>query len=209
MPKAAPPVELPFAVKLHYTGGGIGPPYFGNSTLMMESPVHFKAIRATANAPALDRDRKSLFKETTLRSFLLSLLTAVVLLLPMATPASKAAPGKEQHGGKGRGKQVSARVVVFSGRDQEMIRRYFQTNTSNLPPGLAKRGGNLPPGLERHLQRNGTLPPGLQKRIQPFPQELSQQMSPLPAGYSRVIVGARVLIIDRANRIFDIMFIHQ
>ncbi len=208
MPKATPPVELPFAVKLHYTGGRIGPAYLDNSTLVMESPVHFKAIRATANAPRLDRDHRSLFKETTLRSFLLSLLTAAVLLLPVATPASKAAPGKE-HGGKGRGKQVSARVVVFSGRDQEMIRRYFQTNTSNLPPGLAKRGGNLPPGLERHLQRNGTLPPGLQKRIQPFPQELSQQMSPLPAGYSRVIIGARVLIIDRANRIFDVMFIHQ
>ncbi len=143
-----------------------------------------------------------------MRSFLLTLRTAAVLLLLVAAPASKAAPGKE-HGGKGRGKQVSARVVVFSGRDQELIRNYFRTSTANLPPGLAKRGGNLPPGLERHLLRNGTLPPGLQKRVQPLPEGLSQQLPRLPAGYSRVIIGARVLIVDRANRILDVMFIYQ
>ena len=28
-----------------------------------------------------------------------------------------------------------------------------------LPPGLAKRGGNLPPGLQRKLERDGQLPP--------------------------------------------------
>ncbi len=33
-----------------------------------------------------------------------------------------------------------------------------------LPPGLAKRGGNLPPGLERHVERSGQLPPGLEKK---------------------------------------------
>ncbi len=34
-----------------------------------------------------------------------------------------------------------------------------------LPPGLAKRNGNLPPGLQRHVERTGELPPGLQKRM--------------------------------------------
>ncbi len=34
-----------------------------------------------------------------------------------------------------------------------------------LPPGLAKRNGNLPPGLERHIERTGELPPGLQKKF--------------------------------------------
>ncbi|MGH8246109.1 MAG: hypothetical protein ACREUU_06730 [Gammaproteobacteria bacterium] len=36
--------------------------------------------------------------------------------------------------------------------------------TDGLPPGLAKRGGNLPPGLQRHIDRTGQLPPGLEKR---------------------------------------------
>lgn len=74
-----------------------------------------------------------------------------------------------------------------------------------LPPGLAKRGGHLPPGLERQLQRNGTLPPGLQKRVEPFPVELEQQLPRLPSGYSRVIVAGRALILDSNNMILDLL----
>jgi hypothetical protein len=107
---------------------------------------------------------------------------------------------------------------MFSDRDQRLIRRYYGGGDDDgggghgrgrggrgLPPGLAKRGGNLPPGLERQLQRNGTLPPGLQKKVEPFPAELTQQLPRLPSGYSRVIVEGRALILDRNNKIFDIM----
>jgi len=115
-------------------------------------------------------------------------------------------------GGRGveeREAQEATRALVFSVQDQRLIRRYFATNTANLPPGLAKRGGKLPPGHERQLQRNGTLPPGLQKRLEPFPRELNQQLPPLPAGYSRVIIGVRALILDRHNKIVDLMFVRQ
>lgn len=151
-----------------------------------------------------------------MKRMFLTAWTTAFLLAPVSESGVRAktdAPAElfiGDQGGRGsRGAREAAQAPQFTERDQELIRRYFRMNTENLPPGLAKRGGNLPPGLERHLQRNGTLPPGLQKRIQPFPQELSQQLSPLPTGYSRVIIGARVLIIDRANRIFDVMFIHQ
>lgn len=40
----------------------------------------------------------------------------------------------------------------------------YAWGSRNLPPGLAKRGGNLPPGLQRQLDRRGHLPPGLEKR---------------------------------------------
>ncbi len=116
--------------------------------------------------------------------------------------------GEREEGEEREGREA-AEVALFSDRDQRLIRRYFQANTANLPPGLAKRGGNLPPGLEKHLQRDGTLPPGLQKRIEPFPAALNQQLPRLPAGYSRVILAGRALILDRANRILDIMFVHQ
>jgi hypothetical protein len=61
---------------------------------------------------------------------------------------------------------VQTTVPVFGPRDRDLIGGYYQNQYSNLPPGLAKRGGNLPPGLERQLQRNGTLPPGLQKLLE-------------------------------------------
>jgi len=97
----------------------------------------------------------------------------------------------------------------FSERDRRLIRIYFASNTRNLPPGLAKRGGHLPPGLEKHLERDGTLPPGLQKRVEPFPTELEVRLPRLPGGHVRVILGGRALILNAEGRIADLMFIHQ
>lgn len=97
------------------------------------------------------------------------------------------------------------RLPVFTERDQRLIRSYF-TDTSNLPHGLAtQRDGKLPPGLERHLERDGTLLSGLQKRVEPFPAELSRQLPKLPAGYSRVILAGKAMILDRNNKILDLM----
>ena len=45
--------------------------------------------------------------------------------------------------------------------------RPFVRNPENLPPGLAKRRGNLPPGLERQQRERGHLPPGLENRTAP------------------------------------------
>lgn len=97
----------------------------------------------------------------------------------------------------------------FSDGDQRLVRRYYARNTSGLPPGLAKRGGNLPPGLEKQVERNGTLPPGLQKRVEPFPPELTRELPRLPPGYSRVFLGNRAMIIGQNNRVLDLMNIGQ
>lgn len=119
-------------------------------------------------------------------------------------PATQALSYSEEESG---GRETVGRygaVPAFSSRDRRIIRSYYEENTSNLPPGLAKRHGHLPPGLERHLERNGTLPPGLQRRVEPFPEDLNSQLPPLPSGYSRVILSGRALILDRNNKILDI-----
>lgn len=129
-----------------------------------------------------------------------------------SSEAESAEPGGKDMRGEGGGAHEArdvAKALMFSARDQQMIRQYFRTNTANLPPGLAKRGGNLPPGLERQVERNGTLPPGLQKRIEPFPTDLTQRLPRLPAGYSRVILGRRALILDAANKILDLMHLNE
>ncbi|MGH6628327.1 MAG: hypothetical protein ACREB3_01190, partial [Burkholderiales bacterium] len=132
------------------------------------------------------------------------------------TRAGQVYHGEEPRAAMGRAREDAA-ALMFSDRDQRMILNYFsgegggggrgRRHGRGFPPGLAKRGGNLPPGLERQLQRNGTLPPGLQKKVEPFPAELTQQLPRLPSGYSRVIVEGRALILDRNNKIFDIVAI--
>jgi len=75
-----------------------------------------------------------------------------------------------------------------------------------LPPGLAKRGGNLPPGLQKKLERDGQLPPGLQKRMEPLPVDLDRRLPRLPENWARVVVERDVILLDqRTNRILDII----
>ncbi len=95
--------------------------------------------------------------------------------------------------------------LSFSDRDQRIIHSYFRSNRRNLPPGLAKRNGDLPPGLEKHLRRDGTLPPGLQKRVEPFPEDLDERLPALPRGYSRVFLSGRAIILARDGRIADLI----
>jgi hypothetical protein len=102
-------------------------------------------------------------------------------------------------------------MPVFSGRERDIILGYYggRGRGKGLPPGLAKRGGHLPPGLERHLAKNGTLPPGLQKRVEPFPPELDRRLPRLPTGYSRVILEGRAIILGRGNVIVDLLYLSQ
>jgi hypothetical protein len=91
----------------------------------------------------------------------------------------------------------------FSMADRETIRSCMTGQYGSLPPGLAKRD-RLPPGLERQVQRNGQLPPGLQKRVQPLPGVCNARLPRLPVDWTRVILGRRVLLLDRAQRIADL-----
>jgi hypothetical protein len=139
-----------------------------------------------------------------------------ILTLLFLTAAVVAAQGQAQSKGKGKGKQAGSTAsgtaatvsVVFSSGDRATIQQWIQRMPpANLPPGLAKRG-DLPPGLQKQLQRNGTLPPGLQKKISPFPADLSRRLGPLPGncGCERIFLDGRAMIIARAtSAILDVI----
>jgi hypothetical protein len=91
--------------------------------------------------------------------------------------------------------------VVFAPEEQRTIYEYFRGDTRNFPPGLAKRGGDLPPGLEKQLRRNGQLPPGLQKRIDPFPADLERKLAAIPPTCQRGIIGDRAIIYDKTTMV--------
>jgi hypothetical protein len=102
------------------------------------------------------------------------------------------------------------RPAYFLAEERRIIEQYYRRGKKGkrkgLPPGLAKRGGNLPPGLQKHLEKNGRLPPGLQKRLNPLPVDLDSQLPRLPDYWQRVIFERDVILIDRrSNRILDII----
>lgn len=117
---------------------------------------------------------------------------------------------KNKHGEGEHGENGSVAVqVVFGKHDPEIIRTYYSQQGSGLPPGLAKRNGDLPPGLEKQLRRNGHLPPGLEKKLVPFPVELERRLPPLPPNCMRVFVGGRGLIVDAQFNIMDVVRIFK
>ncbi len=94
----------------------------------------------------------------------------------------------------------------FGDRDRDVISRYYGRN-SGLPPGLAKRDGDLPPGLEKQLRRNGTLPPGLQKKLRPLPVALERELPPLPHGFRRGVIDRHLVVYQGGTyRIADTIF---
>jgi hypothetical protein len=98
----------------------------------------------------------------------------------------------------------------FLPEERRLIEDYYRQGkkgkAKGLPPGLAKRGGNLPPGLQKHLEKNGQLPPGLQKRLEPLPVDLDRRLPRLPEYWERVVLERDVILIDRrSNRILDII----
>ena len=94
----------------------------------------------------------------------------------------------------------------FGPEQERFIREWFvgYANESTIP-ALTKRV-NLPPALNRQLQRNGTLPTELQKRVQPLPIALEQQLPPLTGGMRRVVVAGNVILLEVTTaRIVDLI----
>lgn len=139
-----------------------------------------------------------------------------LVILPAAwsafAPQAGAAPPQSQ--------QMTAEEgvgVVFTEIEKRLIRDYFAKSDSRaeadhgkgkgkskqMPPGLAKRD-RLPPGLERHIEKNGTLPPGLAKRD--LPSDLVGRLPPLKHGLERKIVGNDVVLLRKGtNVVLDVL----
>ena len=134
-------------------------------------------------------------------------IPALCLLLSISVALADR-KGKDSHAGK-KATHASAHVglSVFMEHDRDLIRHHYASNPTNLPPGLAKRGGHLPPGLEKQLRRKGHLPPGLEKRLHPFPVELEHRLPPLKPGLTRGIIEGRAVIMDRKTSVILDVFV--
>ncbi len=112
---------------------------------------------------------------------------------------------------KPKDKRARGGAAMFGPADTEVIVGYYRGDyrgASGLPPGLAKRGGNLPPGLEKQLRRNGRLPPGLEKKIAVFPEDLERRLPPLAPGLCRGLYEGRAVIYNPRTRVvLDVMIV--
>ena len=99
--------------------------------------------------------------------------------------------------------------VAFHEKDRQIIKNYYKHNgkpkkAKKMPPGLAKKQ-ELPPGLQKHIEKHGQLPPGLEGRS--LPNDLERELSPLPKGYVRLKVGGDIVLMNEKTRVvFDVIW---
>jgi hypothetical protein len=91
--------------------------------------------------------------------------------------------------------------VVFSKDEVSVIQRYYAEHpVAAAPDGQKGKGGKaLPPGIAKNLARGKPLPPGIAKQY--LPTDLVRQLPPVRAGYERVYVDGRVLLVDVATQL--------
>ena len=89
--------------------------------------------------------------------------------------------------------------AVFSEVERQIIGEYFHKHGhSSGKKGKGKPRG-LPPGIAKNLQRGKPLPPGIAK--QHFPVGLIDLLPPAPRGFERIIVGAKIILVEVATQI--------
>jgi hypothetical protein len=91
------------------------------------------------------------------------------------------------------------RAILFTGEDRQTIDHFFRRHGLQNGGNGAKTRREAPPVLIRER-----VPQGVATR--PLPDALDHQLPPLPPGYSRLILGRDVVLVDRRTRtILDIM----
>lgn len=96
----------------------------------------------------------------------------------------------EDEDGDKRGKKEKGKKGKKDGKDKG--------KSKGLPPGLAKRD-QLPPGLQRQLERNGRLPSGLAKRD--LPADLMSRLPKRANNQDVTLVEGDVVLLDKATGI--------
>ena len=120
-------------------------------------------------------------------------MTVALLVGVSPSGAEQRIRGKHQDVREDRGAVHGDVHVVFSTGDVRVLREYY-----------APRYQNLPPGLQKKLNRTGQLPPGWQKKVQPFPLVLERQLVVLQPDYRRGIIdGNAVIYAPRTGMIID------
>jgi len=114
--------------------------------------------------------------------------TQCALLRPTTGQAARVAPAASETGNR------------LTAADRETIARYFEGRWPR--PKVARLHGRSRP--RKRWMIGGKLPAGV--RSAGLPRELEQELTPLDAGYVRLMVGAEILCVEEAtSKIMDVM----
>jgi Ni/Co efflux regulator RcnB len=90
--------------------------------------------------------------------------------------------------------------VVFTDGEISIIRAWYRDQgTPRGGKGRNRGNKSLPPGIAKNLERGKPLPPGIAR--QSLPAGLIGRLPPPPAGYERVVLSGKVLLVEIATQV--------
>jgi len=159
-----------------------------------------------------------------------SFLLAFCLLIGQASamapaPRKESAPPPPLAQAPARAVEKAEGKFPFTHEETVAIRDYFRTAPPPAQPGPppGKKMKELPPGLQKKVERGGELPPGWQKKIargevidprvyahsRPLPPELVKRLPPYPRGTVVVTIEGKVVRLMEATLtildVFDLL----
>jgi len=97
-------------------------------------------------------------------------------------------------------------------RNDDQNGRDKRKKKKNLPPGLQKkleRGGELPPGWRKKVARGEVLDTALYRQSRPLPEELLNHLATSPQGTElRLLEDHVVRILDDTQLILDVLSVY-
>ena len=88
-------------------------------------------------------------------------------------------------------------VVTLTAEDAAFVRAYYGNQG---PRGNGRgRGGGLPPGIARNLERGKPVPPGIAKQY--LPTDLVRRLPALERGLEYVVVAGKLLLVETATQV--------
>jgi hypothetical protein len=92
----------------------------------------------------------------------------------------------------------------FNDRDRDTIRQWNRDHQSAVNQFLGNFGVRTEQGdLDRRLQVGNVVDQDLQSRARPAPDDLVNRLTPPPRGWQYVVIGDRLVLVDRDWRIHE------
>lgn len=111
-----------------------------------------------------------------------------------------------QDRGENRNQQNRQNQTQFDDHDRQVARDWYNQHQSQ--PGRRDQDKWISE-REQRIQPGAVLDPEMRRMARPVPSDLKRGLRPAPRGSRYVTMGGHVVIVDKGNRVQDVIHLHE
>lgn len=130
------------------------------------------------------------------RNLIVTICAAVMLSIGLPAMASAQA--------RTRGRTPVVAHDRFNDQDRQAARNWYDEHQKTLPLGL-RNNDRWPPDVEGRIQEGFVFDNGMRRQFHSVPPGLLRMLGRAPRGDRYVMANGHILLIDRRNRVVDVI----